>query len=101
MPGKSTLRYLPASQDDLVSILDFIAHDSPSRALKFIEKLEDRMGLLENNRQLGRVPRHPRLREFGYRILVIGSYLVFYVIRGQTIEVHRVVHGSRNLDHLI
>src|SRR5437867_2031314 len=101
MPGKSTLRYLPASQDDLLSILDFIAHDSSSRALKFIEKLEDRMELLENNPQLGRVPRHPRLREYGYRVLVIGSYLVFYVIRGQTIEVHRVVHGSRILGHLI
>jgi plasmid stabilization system protein ParE len=33
--------------------------------------------------------------------LIVESYLVFYVARGQTIEVHRVVHGSRNLDHLI
>ena len=101
MPGKSTLRYLPTSQDDLLSILDFIAQDSPSRALKFIDKLENRIGLLENNPQLGRVPRHPKLREYGYRVLVVESYLVFYIIRGQSVEVHRVVHGSRNLDHLI
>jgi hypothetical protein len=26
---------------------------------------------------------------------------VFYIVRGREIEVHRVVHGSRNLDHLI
>ena len=101
MPVKSTLRYLPASQDDLLSILDFIAQDSPRRALKFIDKLDDRIGLLEDNPHLGRVPRHPKLRYDGYRVLVVESYLVFYTIRGQTIEVHRVVHGSRNLDQLI
>jgi plasmid stabilization system protein ParE len=33
--------------------------------------------------------------------MVIQSYLVFYIVRGQTIEIHRVVHGSRNLDHLV
>ena len=98
---KSTLRYLPASQDDLLSILDFIAQDNPRRALKFIEKLDDRISLLENNPHLGRVPRHPKLRDDGYRVLVVESYLVFYIIRGRTIEVHRVVHGSRNLDQLI
>ena len=101
MPVKSTLHYLPASQDDLLSILDFIAQDSPRRALKFIEKLDDRIGLLEDNPHLGRVPRHPKLRGDGYRVLVVESYLVFYIIHGQSIEVHRVVHGSRNLDHLI
>ncbi|MBM4175058.1 MAG: type II toxin-antitoxin system RelE/ParE family toxin [Ignavibacteria bacterium] len=101
MPVKSTLRYLPASQDDLLSILDYIAKDSPSRALKFIDKLEARIGLLENNPKLGRIPRHPKLREYGYRVLAIESSLVFYIIRGRTIEIHPVVHGSRNLDHFI
>ena len=42
-----------------------------------------------------------KLREFGYRVLIMESYLVFYIIRGQTVEIHRVVHGSRNLNHLI
>jgi plasmid stabilization system protein ParE len=32
---------------------------------------------------------------------MIESYLAFYIVRGREIEVHRVVHGSRNLDHLI
>jgi toxin ParE1/3/4 len=101
MPAKHTLRYLPVAQDDLIAIFDFIAQDSASRALGFVEKLDKRIGLLESNPHLGRVPRHPKLREYGYRVLIIGSYLVFYIIRGQTIEIHRVVHGSRNLDHLI
>ena len=34
-------------------------------------------------------------------LIIETSYLVFYVIRGKTIEIHRVIHGSRNLDDMI
>jgi len=101
MPVKHALHYLPVAQEDLVSILDYIAKDSPSRALRFIEKLDDRIMLLEQNPNLGRVPRYPRLREYGYRVLIVESYLIFYIIRRQTIEIPRVVRGSRHLDHLV
>lgn len=101
MPAEYTLRYLPVAQDDLRSILDFIAQDNPSRAAPFIEELNTKIGLLEEQPLLGRIPHHPKLREYGYRVLMLDAYLVFYIIRGQTIEIHRVIHGSRNLDHLI
>jgi plasmid stabilization system protein ParE len=38
---------------------------------------------------------------YGHRVLVVESYLVFYVIRRRTIEIHRVVHASRDLDALV
>lgn len=98
-PAKYTLKYLPAAQEDLISILDHIAQDS--RALAFVDKLDVHIRRLEQHPLLGRVPRHPKLREFGYRVLIVESYLAFYIIRGTQIEIHRVVYGSRNLDHLI
>jgi toxin ParE1/3/4 len=101
MPVKATLRYLPVAQNDLLTILEFIAKDSPTRAIAFVDKLDDRIGQLEHHPLLGRIPRHPKLREYGYRVLIVESHLVFYIIRGNTIEIHRVVHGSRNLDELI
>ena len=101
MPSKYALRFLPIAQDDLLAIEDFIAQDSPTRALGFVDKLDENIGRLEHHPLLGRIPRHPRLRQYGYRVLIIDTYLVFYIIRGLQIEIHRVVHGSRNLDHLI
>ena len=101
MPGKYILKYLPTAQEDLISILEFIARDNPDRAVLFINKLDNRVSQLEQQPLLGRIPRHMKLREYGYRVLIIESYLVFYVIRGKIIEIHRVIHGSRNLDHLI
>ena len=101
MRSKYKLRYLPIAQDDFISIFDYIAKDSPDRALAFVEKLDKRIGLLEKQPLLGRIPRHHKLKEYGYRVLIIESYLVFYIIRNKSIEIHRVVHGSRNLDYFI
>lgn len=101
MPSKFTLRYLPVAEEDLISILDWIAKDSPARALKFIDKLEEKIGKLEKFPMLGRIPRHSKLRDYGYRVLVVESYLVFYITRKSTVEVHRVIRSSRDLDKLI
>jgi len=101
MPGKFSIRYLPVAQDDLLSIYDFIALDSPNRALAFVDKIDEKIRALEHHPSLGRIPRHAKLREYGYRVLILESYLVFYLVRGQAIEIHGVIHSSRNLDHLI
>ena len=71
------------------------------RATAFIEELNRRIGGLGRHPHLGRVPRNAALRSAGYRILVLGSSLVFYRIQHSAIEIHRVVHGFRDLDHLL
>ncbi len=101
MPKRYGIRYLPIVQDDLITIYDWIAQDSPARAASFVEKIDKRIGALVHSPHFGRIPRHPRLKEYGYRVLILDSYLVFYIIRGHAVEIHRVVHGSRDLAHLI
>src|SRR5512136_2749544 len=101
MVNKYILRYLPVAVDDLISIFDWIAGDSPANAEAFIEKLDQRIGSLKIHPFLGRLPRDDKLKNAGYRVLVVGSYLVFYIVRGKTVEIHRVVHGSRNLDDML
>ena len=101
MANKYILRYLSVAVDDLISIFDWIAHDSPAHAAAFVDKIDQRIGSLRSHPFLGRVPRDEKLKSTGYRVLVIESYLVFYVVRGKTVEIHRILHGSRNLEELI
>lgn len=101
MANKYILRYLPAAVDDLISIFDWIAEDSPANAATFIEKLDQRIGSLATQPFLGHIPRDDKLKISGYRVLVVESYLAFYIVRGKTVEIYRVVHGSRNLSDLI
>jgi toxin ParE1/3/4 len=101
MANKYVLRYLPVAVDDLTSIFDWITNDSPASATAFIDKLDQRIGNLQTHPLLGRIPRDDKLKSSGYRVLVIESYLAFYIVRGKTVEIHRVVHGSRNLDDIV
>ena len=101
MTNKYIVRYLPVAVDDLVSIFDWIANDSTANAVTFIDKLDQRIGNLKALPCLGHIPKDDKLKIFGYRILVIESYLVFYIVRGKTVEIHRIVHGSRNLDDIV
>jgi toxin ParE1/3/4 len=101
MANKYILRYLPVAVDDLISIFDWIANNSPATAAAFIEKLDQRIGSLKTHPFLGHIPRDDKLKSSGYRVLVIESYFVFYVVRAKTVEIHRIIHGSRNLDDII
>jgi hypothetical protein len=44
-----------------------------------------------------------RREEFGrdYRSFVVSDYVIFYRILGETIEISRVLHGSRNLEDFL
>jgi toxin ParE1/3/4 len=101
MANRYTLRYLPIAVDDFISIFDWIANDSPANAAAFVEEIDERIGNLKNHPFLGHIPRDDELRKSGYRILVIESYIVFYLIRGKTVEIHRILHGSRNWDDIL
>ena len=101
MRSKYTLRYLPIAVDDLISIFDWIAGDNPSKAATFIEKLDRNILNLKDNPSLGRIPKDEKLKDSGYRVLIVESYLVFYIVRDMTVEIHRVIHGSRKLDDIV
>lgn len=66
-----------------------------------MDSIVKRIGNLEAHPLIGRVPRHEKLKRLGYRVLTLEDYLVFYVVRGRTVEIHRVLHGSRLLEEIL
>ena len=95
------LRYLPAAEQDLLDVLDYIARDDPHAARRFVDRIDQAVGHLASFPKAGRRPGNARLRRLGYRLLVVGDYLVFYVITGRTVEVRRVLHGARRYGFLL
>lgn len=95
MNKKCEVRYLPAAQQDLIDILNYIKHDNPSAALKLVEEIDEVISKLENFPYLGVVPKDLRLKSLNYRMLIIDNYLVFYVVKDQVIEIRRIIHGKR------
>lgn len=84
---------------DLLGIFQFIAEDSPERALTFVESIEARCELLRDFPEQG----HARDDlQPGIRILPFGrSVVVAYSIRAKTVEVERVFYGGQDFEALI
>lgn len=95
------IRLLRIAEDDLIEIVTYVAADRPPAAEALASKIEKNLGLLAKNPQLGRVPREEELARMEYRYLVVDDYLIFYVIEGRTIFVHRSLHGARLLEALL
>ena len=84
---------------DLESIADWIAADSPERALDFIQLLRSRC------LQLADMPRAypliPRYESQGIRRRPVGDYLIFYRLTDNVVEVVHVLHGARDYEALL
>lgn len=79
---------------DLEEIADYIARDSPRRALSFIGEIRDRC------RNIVTFPEAAPLREefgAGIRVIPFGRYLIFYTTYSDRVRIERILSGSRLL----
>ena len=90
MASKFILR--KKAEEDLTAIIDYIARDNPSAALKLYETF------LAQFEYLAQFPQSGRLRtEFRpvVRSLAIGKYIAFFC-EADPVEIVRVLHGARS-----
>jgi len=96
MKRKTEVRPIAEEEEDLMNIIEFIATDKPSAAEKMADQFEKSLKQLEEFPQSGRKAKQKELSALGYRYLIVGSYLIFYIIRPDYILVHRVLNGARD-----
>lgn len=94
MKGREVV-YLARARQDLLDIRDYITKDAPARALAWVDRIDKALRRLAEYPESGTVPKDERLAAKGYRIVVIGEYLAFYLERRGRIEIRRVIHGKR------
>jgi plasmid stabilization system protein ParE len=95
------IRYLFPAEDDLLSIIDYIAEDNPTAADKMVDRFEKAIGRLALSPFAGKVPDDDELRKRNYRMLIVGKYFVFYKVKEKAVEIHRIIHGARDYKHLL
>ena len=90
------IRYLPIAEDDLKEIVDYLCEHSIDAANEFIDELERLEGSLYMFPKSAALIRNKRLRSKGYRVSVIGDYLLFYTLRDEIVYIMRIIHSRRN-----
>jgi len=99
---KHLINITEAAEQDLSEIVDYISNDNPAAALKLAENIEQSILQLEDFPLSGATPKNRRLTRKGYRILIVDSYLVFYVLQdNETVEIRRIISGKRDYKFLL
>jgi plasmid stabilization system protein ParE len=88
-----------AAYADLIDIGDYIARDNPTRAITFVDELEQRCRLIRDHPEAA--PVLPDHRDRAIRRAVHGRYCIFYRIRTDMIEILHVLNAARDIDRLL
>ena len=97
------LRYSPLFYDDLNNVIDYILLDlkNETAAKALILDVETAIKkCLDNPLRTAVYPSMHR-RKYEYRRIIVGNYLIFYVVIAHTMVVRRLLYGRRDLDKIL
>jgi toxin ParE1/3/4 len=88
----------PLAEADLNQILDYIAETRPVTAVSVLKRIREKCELISTNPRIGQLrPEFPG----DYRSFPVQRWVIFYRIQGDTVEIHRVLDGARDIDSLL
>lgn len=93
----------PQAVVDVIELAEYIARDSKLACLRFIEATEATFAQLARHPGLGTIGEFDSPDLVGvrrWRIQGFRRYLVFYRETPESIEIVRVIHGSRDIESL-
>ena len=93
------IRWSLTAEDDLRNIETFIANDSVVYAVNFVDRLIESVEKLSSSPKIGRIV--PEFDREDLREILFRDYRVVYLLQGNSANVLRVVHGSRDLTALV
>ena len=95
------VKIYPAAQNDLLDILEATAPNTPEAAELNFRTITEKLTPLASTPESFPLARDTLLRIRGYRTLQVGSFIVFFVIRGKTVELHRILCAKRQYARLL
>jgi toxin ParE1/3/4 len=99
--GRYKVKILPAAQEDMAEIVDYLNTLSPQAALRYYDLLVERIESLQDMPERCALARDTQLRLRGYRFMAVENYLVFFVIIGDTVQIRRILYERRQYDNLL
>lgn len=90
------VKIYPAAEQDLAEIVDYLNTLSQQAALKYYDMLVEEIASLSTMPERCPHPRDLALTAKGYRYLIVKDYLVFYMVVGDTVQIHRILYGRRD-----
>lgn len=88
----------PLAAADILDIWDYIADDSIEQADRWVDRLDEQLGLIATQPLMGRA--RAELAQ-GLRCFPFGRYVIFHAPTADGIDVVRVLHSARDIDEVL
>ena len=95
------VKIYPAAQMDLNDIVSYLNTLSPQAAIRYYDLLIDKIGSLVEMPERCPFVRNIALKAKGYRYLIVENYLVFFVVKGDTVQIRRILYNKRQYKWLL
>jgi len=102
MSGNYKIKWAEVAENDLKSIIEYIAEDSPVNALKTLKKIKKKASSLYTLPERGRIV--PELQDQGiliYRELIIPPWRIIYRISEMKVYVLSVLDSRQNVEDIL
>ncbi len=99
--GKYKVKIYPAAQMDLNDIVSYLNTLSPQAAIRYYDLLVEKIGSLAEMPERCPFVRNIALKVKGYRYLIVENYLVFFVVKGDTAQIRRILYNKRQYKGLL
>ena len=101
MAKKYEVIITPSAQKDLTEIKSYLTNVLKTSSSSIFEKFLEQVKILKVHPFTYKVHQDPLLKLVGYRIIPIDNYLMFYVIKSNIVQIHRVLYAKRNYLQLL
>jgi len=99
--GKYKIRIYSYAKTDLKDIVSYLNTLSPQAAIRYYDLIVEKIGSLSEMPERCSFARDVALKAKGYRYLIAENYLVFFVIKSDTVQIRRIIYGRRNYEWLL
>ena len=91
---------LPSAQLDILGIAEYLCMQGPESAEQHLDRVIEKVETLAV--APGNYPsaKDTQLRLRGYRVFPVNSHLMFFIIKGRSVEVRRVLYAKRKYESL-
>ena len=94
--GTYKIKIFPTAKQDLEGVIGYLNTLSPDAALRDYDLLVEEIASLSKMPERRPRPKDLALAAKGYRYLIVKSYLVFYAVVGDTVQIRRILYARRD-----
>lgn len=95
------IKIFTSAQQDLRDIVSYLNTLSPETATRYYDLMVREISNLDQFPERCPHPRDLALKAKGYRYLLVKNYYVFYIIKGDTVQIRRILYARRDYRNLL